>query len=218
MSVANFLPLSTYHEFPPPEMAIRNPTLRRMRRNDMQSNREWIAVLLVTTFSVSHLAKAQASGTPNDPVWQRADELLKQLTLDEKLQFILSKYPSNADPGGGAGYIEGVARLHIPDINISDSATGSGSTTQSSTTFPATIALAASWDRPLSHDYGSTIAIQLRAQGFAMGLGGGANLTRDPRGGRAFEYLGEDPLLAGELLAQRTNGTQSQKVMASIKH
>jgi beta-glucosidase len=111
-----------------------------------------------------------------------------------------------------------VSRLHIPDINISDSATGSGSTTQASTTFPATIALAASWDRRLSYDYGSAIAIQLRAQGFGMGLGGGANLTRDPRGGRAFEYLGEDPLLAGELLAQRTNGTQSQKVMASIKH
>ena len=184
----------------------------------MQSNRVRIAALLVTILSLSHPAKAQQSGTPNDPVWQRADELLKKLTLDEKLQFILSKYPSNADPGGGAGYIEGVARLHIPGINISDSATGSGSTTQPSTTFPATIALAASWDRQLSHDYGSTIAMQLRAQGFAMGLGGGANLTRDPRGGRTFEYLGEDPLLAGELLAQRTNGTQSQKVMASIKH
>jgi beta-glucosidase len=120
--------------------------------------------------------------------------------------------------GGGGGYIEGVTRLHIPYVNISDSATGSGSTTQSSSTFPATIALAASWDRQLSYDYGKEIAIQLRAQGFAMGLGGGANLTRESRGGRIFEYLGEDPLLAGELLARRTKGTQSQKVMASIKH
>jgi beta-glucosidase len=186
----------------------------------MQFNRLWILILLVTLCPVFHArtVKAQASETPHDPVWQRAEELLKKLTLDEKLQFILSRYPSNADPGGGGGYIEGVSRLHIPDINISDSATGSGSTTQASTTFPATIALAASWDRRLSYDYGSAIAIQLRAQGFGMGLGGGANLTRDPRGGRAFEYLGEDPLLAGELLAQRTNGTQSQKVMASIKH
>jgi hypothetical protein len=83
----------------------------------------------------------------NDPAWQRANDLVKKLTLDEKLQFILSKYPSNADPGGGGGYIEGVTRLHIPDVNISDSATGSGSATQSSSTFPATIALAASWDR-----------------------------------------------------------------------
>jgi beta-glucosidase len=184
----------------------------------MQSNRVWIAVLLVTSFLVSLPVKAQESGAPNGLAWQRADDLVKKLTLDEKLQFILSKYPSNADPGGGGGYIEGVPRLHIPDVNISDSATGSGSATQSSSTFPATIALAASWDRQLSYDYGKEIAIQLRAQGFAMGLGGGANLTREPRGGRAFEYLGEDPLLAGELLAQRTKGTQSQKVMASIKH
>jgi beta-glucosidase len=137
----------------------------------MQSNRVWIAVLLVTIFSVSQLAKAQERGTPNDPVWQRAEKLLKQLTLNEKLQFILSKYPSNVDPGGGAGYIDGVSRLCIPDINICDSATGSGSTTQPSTTFPAPIALAASWDRQLSYDYGREIAIQLRAQGFAMGLG-----------------------------------------------
>ena len=155
----------------------------------MQLNRVWIAVLLVMFFAVclTMAANAQESGTPKDAVWRRADELLKQLTLDEKLQLILSKYPSNASPGGGGGYIEGVTRLHIPDINISDSSTGSGSTTQLSSTFPATIALAASWDRQLSYDYGSEIAIQLRAQGFAMGLGGGANLTREPRGGRAFE-------------------------------
>jgi beta-glucosidase len=184
----------------------------------MQSNRVWIAVLLVTSFLVSPSVKARESETSNDPAWQRANDLVKKLTLDEKLQFILSKYPSNADPGGGGGYIEGVTRLHIPDVNISDSATGSGSATQSSSTFPATIALAASWDRQLSYDYGKEIAIQLRAQGFAMGLGGGTNLAREPRGGRSFEYLGEDPLLAGELLAQRTKGTQGQNVMASIKH
>src|ERR1700691_4129642 len=189
-----------------------------MQRHDMQSNRVWIAVLLFAIFSLSYPVKAQENKAPEDPASQRAEELLKKLTLDEKLQFILSKYPSNANPGGGVGYIEGVTRLHIPDINISDSATGSGSTTQPSTTFPATIALAASWDRQLSYDYGSEVAIQLRAQGFAMGLGGGANLTREPRGGRAFEYLGEDPLLAGEMLAERTKGTQSRKVMASIKH
>ena len=149
---------------------------------------------------------------------RRADALVKQMTLDEKLHFIVSKYPNNADPGGGAGYIEGMPRLGIPDINISDSATGSGSTKQPSSTFPATIGLAASWDRQLSFDYGAQIARELRAQGFGMGLGGGVNLTREPRGGRGFEYLGEDPELAGELIAQRTLGTQSEHVIASVKH
>jgi beta-glucosidase len=181
-----------------------------------------VLMMQVSTFAgiCSVVCGAQTTSEigQDQAVRQRADAIVKQMTLDEKLQLILSRYPSNASPGGGGGYIEGVTRLHIPDINISDSSTGSGSTTQPSSTFPATIALAASWDRQLSYDYGSEIAIQLRAQGFAMGLGGGTNLTREPRGGRAFEYLGEDPLLAGELLAERTKGTQSQNVMASIKH
>ncbi len=154
----------------------------------------------------------------DQPALQRADALLKQMTLDEKLQLIVSRYPNNASPGGGAGYVEGVSRLHIPNINISDSGTGSGSNKQPSSTLPATIAVAASWDRQLAFDYAVQIARELRAQGFGMGLGGGTNLAREPRCGRNFEYLGEDPVLSGELLTQRTLGTQSQHVVASIKH
>lgn len=154
----------------------------------------------------------------NQSAHQRADALLKQMTLDEKLQLIVSRYPNNASPGGGGGYVEGIPRLNIPAINISDSGTGSGSNKQRSSTFPATIAVAASWDRQLAFDYAVQIARELRAQGFGMGLGGGTNLAREPRCGRIFEYLGEDPVLSGELLAQRTLGTQSQHVIASIKH
>jgi beta-glucosidase len=149
---------------------------------------------------------------------RRADTLVSKMTLDEKLQFIHSEYAMSAVPGGGAGFIQGVPRLGIPDLNMVDSATGSGSTSQASTTFPATIALAASWDRRLSSNFGRQVAIELRAQGFGMGLGGGTNLAREPRGGRLFEYLGEDPVLAGEMLAERTDGTQREKVIATIKH
>jgi beta-glucosidase len=161
--------------------------------------------------SASEIKEDQAS-------YQRVDALLKQMTLDEKLQLLVSRYPNNASPGGGAGYVEGVPRLHIPNINISDSGTGSGSNKQPSSTLPATIAVAASWDRQLAFDYAVQIARELRAQGFRMGLGGGTNLAREPRCGRNFEYLGEDPVLSGELLTQRTLGTQSQHVIASIKH
>lgn len=161
--------------------------------------------------SASEIKEDQAS-------YQRVDAFLKQMTLDEKLQLLVSRYPNNASPGGGAGYVEGVPRLHIPNINISDSATGSGSNKQPSSTLPATIAVAASWDRQLAFDYAVQIARELRAQGFGMGLGGGTNLAREPRCGRNFEYLGEDPVLSGELLTQRTLGTQSQHVIASIKH
>lgn len=177
-----------------------------------------LGTAIFTTSSIVCAAQA-AEETGADPaVRQRAEALLKQMTLDEKLQFIISKYPFIASPGGGAGFVAGVPRLNIPDINNSDSATGSGSKTQASTTFPSTLAIAASWDGQLSFDYGAQIAVQLRAQGFGMGLGGGGNLTRDPRGGRGFEYLGEDPELAGEMLAQRTLGTQSKHILASIKH
>src|ERR1700678_3698738 len=83
-------------------------------------------------------AQTTSENGRDQAVRQRADALVKQMTLDEKLQFIVSKYPNNAVPGGGAGYIEGIRRLNIPDINISDSATGSGSSKQPSSTFPAT--------------------------------------------------------------------------------
>lgn len=179
--------------------------------------------LLLATFNFSamspHCSAQTAADTQTDQAaLQRADALVRQMSLDEKLQFIASKYPFIASPGGGAGFLAGVSHLRIPDISNSDSATGSGSKTQASTTFPSTLAIAASWDRQLSFDFGRQIAIQLRAQGFGMGLGGGTNLTRDPRGGRGFEYLGEDPELAGEMLAQRTLGTQSQHIFATVKH
>ena len=187
----------------------------------MRASHFAVAILFLgnmTSLSAGTASPEGAQPPAEQQARQRADELVKQLSLEEKLQFIETKYPSNADPGGGGGYIQGVPRLGIPDVNIVDSATGSGSTSQDSTTFPANIALAASWSRALSYQYAVHIADQVRAQGFAMGLGGGANLAREPRGGRLFEYLGEDPVLAGELLAQRTSGTQSRKVLATVKH
>ena len=61
-----------------------------------------------------------------------------------------------------------------------------------STALPANVAAAASWDTDAAYEYGALIGRELRAQGFNMSLGGGVNLTRDPRNGRTFEYLGED--------------------------
>src|SRR5258708_20454717 len=83
---------------------------------------------------------------------------------------------------------------------------------------PANVAAAASWDTDAAYEYGALIGHELRAQGFNMSLGGGVNLTRDPRNGRTFEYLGEDPVLAGTLLARLIEGTQSANVIGDIKH
>jgi len=189
----------------------------------MQAKRLTLAIASAALCVVAQSASYAQGPIADNPFMdnlahRRADALVKQLTLDEKLQLIHSKYQMSDVPGGGAGFIQGVPRLHIPDINMVDSATGSGSTVQPSTTFPATIALAASWDRFLAYRFGATIADQLREQGFSMGLGGGTNLARDPRGGRLFEYLGEDPVLAGEMLAARTRATQDHHVIATVKH
>ena len=165
----------------------------------------------VCGFSAAAQAQSEAAR-------ERADALVKQMTLDEKLQMLVSKYPMSSAPGGSAGYIAGVERLHIPDLNLVDSSTGSGSSTLDSVVYPATLGVAASWNEKLAEEYGVAVARDLRAQGFGMGLGGGTNLAREPRGGRLFEYLGEDPLLAGKLIAARTRGTQSQHVIATIKH
>jgi beta-glucosidase len=87
-----------------------------------------------------------------------------------------------------------------------------------STALPANVAAAASWDPDAAFEFGALIGRELRAQGFNMSLGGGTNLTRDPRNGRTFEYLGEDPVLAGTLVAKLIEGTQSAHVIGDIKH
>jgi len=148
---------------------------------------------------------------------QQASALLAKMTLDEKIQLVHGA-GYGVSPIGGAGIVKGIPRLGIPDITSADSAGGVNVEGVNATPYPAPIALAASWDPSLAHDYGASIAAELRALGFVEGLGGGVNLAREPRNGRTFEYMGEDPVLAGNLLAQRSLGTQSQKVIATVKH
>jgi len=130
---------------------------------------------------------------------------VKQMTLDEKIQMVHGVgMPS---PVGGASYIPGIARLGIPALASADSAGGVGGLNvpkSPATQFPAPLALAASWDPGLAYRYGAQIARELRALGFGEGLGGGIDLAREPRNGRTFEYLGEDPWLAGRMAAART--------------
>jgi beta-glucosidase len=129
--------------------------------------------------------------------------------------------PENAPSNRGVGYAVGVPRLGIPGIDMSDAAYGvrsSGANGRYSTALPANVAAAASWDPDAAYEYGKLIGSELRAQGFNMSLGGGVDITREPRNGRTFEYLGEDPILAGTLIARLIQGTQSQHVIGDIKH
>jgi beta-glucosidase len=160
---------------------------------------------------------------------ERAELVLKEMTLDEKLSLI----HGNGMPGwgqprpnaylgnGGAGFVLGIPRLGVPMIQMSDAAYGVRASAQNgrySTALPSNIASAASWDTQSACDYGSLIGRELRAQGYNMTLGGGVNLTREPRNGRTFEYMGEDPILAGTLVGNRMKCEQAQHILGDIKH
>jgi beta-glucosidase len=160
---------------------------------------------------------------------ERADLVLKRMTLDEKVSLLHGTGMADLSPmsplavksNGGAGYVVGVPRLGIPDIQMSDAAYGvrnSGENGRYSTALPADIAGAASWDPDAAYEYGALIGRELRAQGYNMSLGGGVNLARDPRNGRTFEYMGEDPVLAGKMVGQVMRGEQAQHVIGDIKH
>lgn len=160
---------------------------------------------------------------------ERADLVLKELTLDEKIALLHGVgmptddpvTPENGPSNRGVGYTVGVPRLGIPGIDMSDAAYGvrsSGVNGRYSTALPSNVAAAASWDTDAAYEYGKLIGTELRAQGFNMSLGGGVDITREPRNGRTFEYLGEDPILAGELVARLIQGTQSANVIGDIKH
>ncbi len=181
-------------------------------------------------------AAAQSGAGQNHP-WmnpqlspdQRADMVLKEMTLDEKIGLLHGTGMAGLSPlspliihsDGGAGYVPGIPRLGIPAIQMSDAAYGvrsSGENGRYATALPSDLAAAASWDLDAAYQYGALIGRELRDQGFDMTLGGGVNITREPRNGRTFEYLGEDPVLAGKLVGSVMKGLQAQHVLGDIKH
>src|ERR1035441_10461304 len=200
---------------------------------------ETAALAFAALFSVANSGLAQRPHTPPPPTgpWmnanlspdERADLVLKEMTVDEKVALLHGVGMPTDDPvnaenapsNRGVGYDVGVPRLGIPGIDMSDAAYGvrsSGVNGRYSTALPANVAAAASWDPDAAYEYGALIGRELRAQGFNMSLGGGVDITREPRNGRTFEYLGEDPVLAGKLVARLIQGTQSAHVIGDIKH
>lgn len=160
----------------------------------------------------------------------RADLVLKQMTLEEKIGLLHGNgMPHTSNwvmrltylGNGGAGYVEGVPRLGIPPLVISDAAYGvrsGGDNGRYATALPSNLAAASSWDADTACAYGTLVGQELRNQGFNMTLGGGVDITRDPRNGRTFEYAGEDPLLAGTVVGNLMKCEQAQHVVGDIKH
>jgi beta-glucosidase len=178
------------------------------------------------------LAPPIVSAANNDPD-ARASAAQSQLSSAEQFQLLHGimaiplPLPGFVAPPPGikitAGYIPGIARLGIPDILETDASLGVVNPGQMrrgdvATAMPSGMALAATFDPELAFRGGAEMGLEAHAKGFNVLLGGGANLVRDPRNGRNFEYLGEDPLLAGTLAGEEVRGTQSQHVVSTVKH
>jgi beta-glucosidase len=192
-------------------------------------------------------ASAAAVAAPDQP-WldprlapeARAEAALKAMTLDEKLRLIfgysdqalteLSKVPDEiVSPElktyvvshlvkGSAGFVPGVPRLGIPDQTQTDASIGVRNSFLPSTALPSSLATAASFDPEVVRAGGAMIGAEARATGHNTMLAGGVNLAREPRNGRNFEYVGEDPLLAGTMAGALIAGIQSNHIISTIKH
>jgi beta-glucosidase len=207
-----------------------------MHTKNLKPRRSWtlvVAPMLILIAAVGSLVAQNANqpwmNTSLSPE-ERAGLVLKELTLEEKVSLLHGngmehapqwQMPLTHISNGGAGYVEGVKRLGIPPLFVSDAAYGvrdSGANGRYSTAMPSSLAAASSWDTQGACEYGALIGRELRAQGFNMTLGGGVNLTREPRNGRTFEYAGEDPLLAGTMVGNLMKCEQAEHVVGDMKH
>lgn len=158
---------------------------------------------------------------PNAPIEERVEDALARMTLEEKVGMTTaqSKFSSR-----------GVPRLGIPEVWHTDGPHGirpevlwdewdqAGWTNDSCTAFPALINLAATWDKEMSLLYGRSIGEEARYRKKDILLGPGINICRTPLNGRNFEYMGEDPYLAGQMVVPYVKGVQENGVAACVKH
>lgn len=130
------------------------------------------------------------------------------MSLQEKVEMI----------GGVKGFsISGSEQYGIPEVRMADGPVGIRNYGPS-TAYPASVGIAASWDREIANKVGAAIGMESRMKNVHIMLGPGMNIHRGPLGGRNFEYLGEDPFLAGEIAVSFITGMQEQGVIATAKH
>ncbi|HEY6578467.1 MAG TPA: beta-glucosidase [Rhizomicrobium sp.] len=167
----------------------------------------------------------------------RADLLEAQMTQDETLQLVMGYFgvkggslfsrsaPKEMQPllRNTAGYVPGIPRLGIPALIETDAGVGIANGLHirpgdEATALTSGLMMAASWNSDLAFSVGTVLGAEARDRGFNVVLDGAMNLARDPRGGRTFEYEGEDPLLAGSMAGAQIAGVQSQHVISTVKH
>ena len=147
----------------------------------------------------------------------RIEHLLSAMTLDEKVAVIRGAHEPEAVEQGQAGWTAGVPRLGIPDLRFADGPPGV-LVRHESTGMPATLSMAATFSTLDAKTTGALIGRDARALGIDVILQPYINMNRDPRFERAYNTLGEDPVLTGTLAASFVGGAQGENVMAQAKH
>ena len=176
-----------------------------------------LALLVLPTMN----AKAQVYLDPKASVEERVDDALSRMTTQEKIRVLhaQSKFTST-----------GVPRLGIRQLNMDDGPHGvreellwnswnpAGWTNDYCVAFPSLTCLAATWNPDLSSLYGHAVSEEFAFRGKDVMLGPGVNIQRTPLNGRAFEYMGEDPYLAGEMVVPYIQAAQRNGVACCLKH
>lgn len=185
------------------------------------------AAVLLALPGLAASAPAQPWTSPKLSPDKRADLVLDRLSLDQQIGLLHGSMPAFMGPKKpphvliSAGYFPGLPEYGIPELTESDASLGisnAGRKDDDATALPSGVALAATWDPKAAYAAGAMIGKQARQKGFNVLLAGGVNLLRDPRNGRNFEYLGEDPLLAGTLAGHTIRGVQSNHIVSTVKH
>lgn len=176
------------------------------------------AVLMAMT---AMTAQAQTYLDPNAPLEERVKDALSRMTTHEKVQILhaQSKFTS-----------AGVPRLGIRQLNMDDGPHGVREELEWNTwspakwtndyivAFPSLTCLAATWNRDISTAYGNAVSEEFAFRGKDIMLGPGVNIQRTPLNGRAFEYMGEDPFLAGEIVVPYIKAAQANGIACCLKH
>lgn len=203
----------------------------------------WRLCLMYTALLTPPLAvHAQAAHTDNALVpiagkWTnqslspdlRAAAALAAMTREEKLSLLstpLALFREKGAPDStpiSAGFIRPIPRIGIPLVSESDASLGVANLNNFrkgdvATALPSALALGSSWDPDIAYRSGAMIGSEARAKGMGIMLAGGVNLVRDPRAGRSFEYISEDPLLSGILGGKVIAGVQSNRIISTAKH
>jgi beta-glucosidase len=204
---------------------LNRPMLKRsMLKRSSLTRRALIAGLTLVAGSASLVAvaggqsaQAASSACPwvgsSAPIPTRVSEVLAKMTQTQEVDLV-----TGASGSSYVGFIPAIGSLCIPGLNLEDGPAGVGDGMNNVTQLPAPVDAAATWDTAAEKLYGQVIGTEQAAKGTTIDLGPTINIVRDPRWGRAFESIGEDPYLNGTLAAANIGGVQSTGVMAQVKH